>query len=260
MPIRFPKGSALRNRIVRVVSELQRLDLPPEHMELFHGDASAELKRLEDELDEVIFELYGLTVGEQDLIREKCSIGLDLFYQHHKGMALREVVQPPRDFGTLSDLPQSYEGLSAPLRAFLSPDTDEDGSLSAYLRTFLEAWNTELAPDGEFSWRVLSPPSGAPLLAVSFTTRYRNDQRPDDSPEHNAWSDVLAGLQQDSLIPARASRIFIDNFFRHVSDQEILFIKRNERRFWTRTAAREDAESALTHLMNLEDGVLGDRE
>src|SRR3984893_11567404 len=51
---------------------------------------------------------------------------------------------------------------------------------------------------------------------------------------------------------ARSSRIFIDTFFRHVGNQEILFIKRNEQRFWTRTAAREDAESTLTHLMHQE--------
>jgi hypothetical protein len=54
-------------------------------------------------------------------------------------------------------------------------------------------------------------------------------------------------------VHADSSRIFIDTFFRGVSECEILFIKRNERRFWTRTAAREDAESALTYLMNRED-------
>jgi hypothetical protein len=70
----------------------------------------------------------------------------------------------------------------------------------------------------------------------------------------------LAHLHQHSLVHAGTSRIFIDTFFRHVSDREILFIKRNERRFWTRTAAREDAESALTHLMNLEDVIPGGRQ
>jgi hypothetical protein len=44
-----------------------------------------------------------------------------------------------------------------------------------------------------------------------------------------------------------------------VTDREILFIKRNERRFWTSTAAREDAESALTHLMNVEDALSGEK-
>lgn len=72
-----------------------------------------------------------------------------------------------------------------------------------------------------------------------------------------AISDVLDELKEHSLIPWGTSQVFIDTFFRYVSDREILFIKRNERRFWTHTSAREDAESALTHLMNLEEGVAG---
>lgn len=72
------------------------------------------------------------------------------------------------------------------------------------------------------------------------------------------WSGVLTHLPQHSLVHAGSSRIFIDTFFRYVSDREILFIKRNERRFWTRTAAREDAESALTHVMNLEESAPGE--
>jgi hypothetical protein len=242
MPICFPKDAELRNRIIRVVGELEQLDLLPAGMELLGGASHIDLLRLEADLDEAIFDLYGLTVAERDLIREKCSVGLDLFYQHHKGKALQEVIQPARSFGTLSDLSPRDEGMPA------------------YLRTFLEAWNSELAPNGEFAWRVLSPPSHAPLLAVSFTTRYRNHPLPIESRGHDpaGWSGLLANLNQDSLVHAATSRIFVDTFFRYVSDREILFIKRNERRFWTRTAAREDAESALTHLMNLEDGAPGD--
>src|ERR1035437_4882341 len=244
MPICLPQDLKLRERIVRIVSQLQQLDLQSANSGLFQHATTDDLRKLEDGLDEAIFDLYGLTVVERELIRDKCSIGLDLFYQHHKGNALREVIQPARSFGTFSDLSQTEDGLSA------------------YLRTFLEAWNAELAPDGELDWRVLSPPSCAPLLAVCFTTRYKKDERPTGLPENQAeaWSGVLAHLHQHSLVHAGTSRIFIDTFFRHVSDREILFIKRNERRFWTRTAAREDAESALTHLMNLEDVIPGGRQ
>ena len=56
----------------------------------------------------------------------------------------------------------------------------------------------------------------------------------------------------------RSPRFFIDTFFRYVGDREIIFIKRNEQRFWTRTAAREDVELALTYLLNREDAALGD--
>ena len=100
----------------------------------------------------------------------------------------------------------------------------------------------------------MSPPSHAPLLAVRFTTRYKNGRpvKRLEAPDSASWASVLADLQKHALVPGTA-RIFVDTFFRYVSDREILFIKRNERRFWTRTAAREDAESALAHLMNLED-------
>src|SRR6266508_3788420 len=241
MRICFPKDVKLRNRIGRIVEELQQLNVQSPNFGLFQESSTGELRELEKKLDEAIFDLYGLTAGERDLIRDRCSIGLDLFYQHQKGQALQEVVQPTQRSGTLSDVSQPEDGLSA------------------YLRTFLEVWNTELAPDGEFAWRVISPPSRAPLLAVSFTTRYKGHRHPraaDADPA--AWSNILAHLQQNSLVQSGASSIFIDTFYRYVSDRDILFIKRNERRFWTHTAAREDAESTLTHLMNLEVGIPGD--
>ena len=243
MPICFPKDINLRNRIVRVVAELQQLDMQSANFGLFRHATTTDPRRLEEELDAAIFDLYELTVAERDLIHEKCSIGLDLFYQHHNGEALREVIRPTRNFGTLSDVSQAKDGLTA------------------YLRTFLEAWNPELAPDGELDWRVLSPPSHAPLLAVCFATRYKRE-KPLATCQTTTFRRGPASwrsLQHDSLVHGGSSRIFIDTFFRHVSDRDIVFIKRNERRFWTRSAAREDAESTLTHLMNLEDVVSGDR-
>jgi hypothetical protein len=241
MPISFPQDIKLRNRIIRIVEQLQQVDVRSAGFLLFQGTAIPDLVELEAKLDGAIFDLYGLTAAERDLVQDKCSTGLDLFYEHHKGQALRAVVQPRRSFGTWSSLPRT-----------------EDAGLPAYLRTFLEFWNAELPPDSEFSWSVVSPPSSAPLLAVRFTTRYKSQDltaAPIDASA--AWSGVLADLQKHSLIPWGTSRIFIDTFFRYVSDREILFIKRNERRFWTPASAREDAESALTHLMNLEEGVAG---
>ncbi len=251
MPIRLPRDVKLRNRIARIVKQLQQLTVPTAARDLLeqknareHRTCANDLRRLEDELDAAIFELYELSPAERDAIRETCSMGLDLFYRYHNGDALREVAQPSRSVGTFSDL----------------PGTGDD--LSAYLRIFLEIWNAELAPDAELAWRILSPPSGAPLLAVSFTTRYIQDASPAalSNTDAEAWSNVLTHLHQDSHVRGGSSRIFIDTFFRYVGDREILFIKRNERRFWTRTAAREDAESALAHLMNLKDVGSGGQE
>ena len=95
-------------------------------------------------------------------------------------------------------------------------------------------------------------------MAVSFTTHYKNVGVPKNNDDYaQAWRAVLAKLDQSSLTHTNSSRIFTDSFFRYVSESEILFIKRNERQFWTRTAAREDAKSALTYLMNSADTARG---
>jgi len=86
---------------------------------------------------------------------------------------------------------------------------------------------------------------------MSFTAHYKSDAVSQlGKDDTQAWREVLATLDRVSLGQVERSKIFVDSFFRYVSDTEILFIKRNERRFWSRTAAREDAESALTFLMN----------
>jgi hypothetical protein len=233
MPILLPEGGELRERLVKIVGQLQTLDFGPNNLPLGSAQALGQLPALERQLDDAVFDLYQFSPGERDLVREMCNMGLDLFYRKESSDALRTVVRPEYDAGTIADLAQGDDGLPS------------------YLRAFIKIWNSELDADSEFHWRVLSPPSGAPLIAVSFTAHYKNDPVSKNSNDDAlAWREVLARLDRGSLNQVDGSRIFIDSFFRYVSETEILFIKRNERRFWSRTAAREDAESALTFLMN----------
>jgi hypothetical protein len=233
MPIAFPEKAELRERIVKIVTQLQTLDIGSNNSLFGSAQALNQLPELERQLDDAVFDLYMLSPGERDLIREMCDTGLDLFYRKENSEALRTVDRPQQDAGTIATLRQADDGLPS------------------YLRTFLKIWNAELEADSEFRWHVLSPPSGAPLIAVSFTAQYKSDAVSQlSSDEAQAWREVLATLDRVSLSPVERSRIFMDSFFRYVSDTEILFIKRNERRFWSRTAAREDAESALTFMMN----------
>ena len=235
LPIVFPRTPKLRDRIVRLVEELRGLDLAPGGMELRGLAAQRRLPELEDELDEAILDLYELNPAERDLVREMCMVGLDLFYLNHESDAVMEVVRLARNSGTIADVAQAEDGLAA------------------YLRVFLEWWNAELAPDGEFAWRVLSPPSGAPLLAVSFETRYPgNASAPFDTANDAAWQEVLEKLAKYAHVSAGSSRIFTDTFFRVATEREILIVKRNERRFWTKSAAREDAEAATVSAMRLQ--------
>ena len=237
MPIRFPANAGLRDRIVRVVTELQNLDLNPQGMALGGTAVQGRIPKLERELDDAVFDLYQFNAAERDLVYELCTIGLDLFYQKQNSKAVGEVARPNRSVGTLVDVSNAKAGLPA------------------YLRVFLESWKRELGADGELVWRVLSPPSQAPLLAVSFAIYDKDAPQPNDGDKDD-WLNVLAKLEQSSLIPTSGSRVFVDTFFRYVGDQELLFVKRNEQRFWSLTAAREDAESTLTYLMNQEDKAL----
>jgi hypothetical protein len=212
-------------------------------LELAGVGAQMRLPKLEHQLNEAIFDLYGLNAAERDLVRDMCSLGLDLFYRHEKSDALQEVSRPETSTGVLADVKVAKDGLGA------------------YLRTFLEVWNHELEPDREFAWRVIVPTSRAPLLMVRFTIRYKNNELVTSAAgEANEWHKILAKLGRDSRTRSDTSRIFVDTFFRYVSSREILFIKRNEQRFWTQTAAREDAGSALAYLMNLETAAQAGKE
>lgn len=243
MPICFPEDKHLRNRILDVVNELRKSTVISADEGLFqnistnaHTKSAEQIQELEKDLDSAIFDLYGLTHAEREVVLDMCSMGLDLFYEHKNGLALSKVDLPEQEYGTFSQVSNANAGLAA------------------YLQTFLGIWNQELAPDGEFEWRILSPSTNAPLIAVSFVTRYKNGSPPSEltGQQSLTWSSLLRELDTYSVNPDCVSRIFVESFFRYVDDQQILFIKRNERRFWTRTAAREDAESALTHLMTVE--------
>jgi len=236
MPVSLPENAAQWVRITKLVEELQELELHPGGLELAGLAARRRLPGLERELDEAVFELYGLAESECDLVREMCSLGLDFFYRDHKSDAVKALAHPPRPWGTYADVAHS------------------NSVLDAYLRTFLQVWNAELEPDGELAWRVLSPPSGAPLLAVSFVTSFKN--KPVAAPadgDAEAWRKLLTKLEKDARLPAGSFSVFTDTFFRLIGEREMVFIKRNEARFWTRTTAREDAEAALVRLMQDEE-------
>ena len=60
-------------------------------------------------------------------------------------------------------------------------------------------------------------------------------------------------LNSASIQHEGSRRIFIDGVVRIVSETEIIVIKRNERRFWTASMAREDAEATVKQAMELQE-------
>lgn len=227
VPIRLPGDNLLRNRIVKIVDDL--------------SGNKYNLKKLEYALDEAIFDLYELSQPERDLIRDMCEVGLDFLYKGTKSNATAPIFEmmPPLSHGVLKDIPSFY---------------DKQSKIEGYLYAFLQIWNREIEPDGEFSWRIIPSDTKTSMLAVVFSTQQKN-VNPSNIPisDIDEWAKVLNILQDDLLTPYESSRIYIDGMMRAITDTDIIIIKRNETRLWTRSMAREDAEATLLQAINLQE-------
>lgn len=240
LPIRFPEDSELRQRIVQIVDKLQNLNpgslgiLTPEGQA--KTDISVRLTFLERELDEAIFDLYELSEPERDLILDMCETGLEFFYRHSQSHAVQPVeTYPTQTQGTIRDLSQQR---------------DIERGLEGYLYAFLDMWNDELEPDGEFRWQIVYPPH-SPMLAVVLTTQYKGSALPQVTTPAKEWPNVLEKIEKASNQKI-SQNIYLDGIVRKASDTEIFIIKRNERRLWTRSIAREDAEATLLQAIQLQ--------
>lgn len=194
-----------------------------------------------ERLDQAVCDLFGLTEAQRDLVNDFTQSTFDLFSNGVNSTALQTVNTALNPlFGTISCLPR------------LLPSQDE---LAAYLRTFLEIWNRELAPQGEFGWRVISP-ENIPMIAVVFTTQERGVPLADlPLVEEQGWDWVLETCEAALRQPI-SRRIYVEGMIRAVTDTFIIIMKRDERRLWTRSMAREDAEAALLQAVNLQQQAL----
>ena len=246
LPVAFCKDRESQKQIVRIVSELQNLQ-PVPASDLGDLDTAtkrrtearmSKISRLEAELDEAIFDLYELNDAERDLVRDMCRYGLDFFYRRDKSIAVQPVTILQPSHGLFKDL----------------PDERAEG-LAGYLQVFLSQWNADLEPDGELAWEVIEGPVGSSVIAILFSTIDKGascSSAQQSAPQ--SWKDVLARVSKRSLVPVGARRtIYTDTFVRAVSEHEILIIKRNEARHWTRSMAREDADATIARAMQLAD-------
>jgi len=242
MPIKIPKqNSPLVQRIVSAVDSIRAWS-PSDTKILENIGPRDEFppKKLQDDLDEAIFDLFELSEPERDLIDDFVKYKFDLFSKGANSTVLERVRNGLKTFhGTIRDLPIQQ---------------DDQNELAGYLYTFLQIWNRELEPEGEFRWRVIRPPNVS-MLAVVFTTQTKNTSLPDISiSDQEEWIRILKRCDEALLQPI-SRRIYIDGIVRAVTDTDIFIIKRDERRLWTRSMAREDAEAALLQAMHLQAAV-----
>ncbi len=238
IPIRFPAKDSLRNQIIHIVDSLR--DYDPPIMSLHESEGVSEVKiqekrsRLQNELDQAIFELYKLNDSEINLVRDMCETILPYYYSPYKSAAGKPVLTKRllKPYGTIESLPEAIE-------------------LSEYLKIFIQSWISYLDEGTELGWQVYQPEQTDSMIAVVFSIQEKDKKNNVLSTyEIQCWDDVLSQLEKSLVHPFHSSRIYIEGMVRAVTDDFILIIKRNERRLWTRSMAREDAEATLVQAMN----------
>jgi type I restriction-modification system DNA methylase subunit len=227
MPVTFPKDEGLKNRIIQVVDKLRNYNPPA-------LESRVQIKRLEDELDEAVFELYMLTESECDLIRDRCQYDIDSFYNPDKEMFIE---CPSLRYGTRSSLPVQK---------------DKQKGLEGYLYVFLKSLNPELEEGKELGFQVICSPA-VPMIAVIFTAQRKGEEGRQDYSANDLreWGNLLRKLDHETRTHY-SRNIYIEGILRLVTNDQIVIIKRNEERLWTRSAAYEDVEAAFLQAMKKE--------
>jgi len=125
---------------------------------------------------------------------------------------------------------------------------DEDYSWMAnYVNIFCRRWNTYLDDSEEMRAEVHVGAHGN-MVAIEFYPADKEDSW-DLKPKHDSWGYVLEQIGNSLPQPRGTSQILLDGVVHAVSENGVIIIKRNEKRFWTRSLAREDADVTLCKRM-----------
>lgn len=239
IPLRLSLQAASSKRILSAVDKLRAVPVDDSIGPLFEHltatNRAATVRELEAELNEAVFDAFGLAADERTRVVEFCSLGLDLFYRGMKSDAVKPMTWPPGvpQYGRVDDL-----------------SDERMGKLAAYLKAFLAAWEPNLREQsGRFRWRVVRPDDPSAMAVMFETEAVDEPLTPPTMDDKDAWNDAIQRLQATARHPVSARQLYVDGLVRIVTDTDILICKRNEQRLWTASAALEDAEATMLMMM-----------
>lgn len=222
LPIVVDRENPANEKVLSVVDRLRNYHPPQQDGMHLQGLSQAEIEaqqlKWERELDEAIYELYGFTDEQIDLIKDCCEVTLPYYYKPFKSTAATPAINN-----------NDYSGISA------------------YINIFCRRWNAYLNNDEEMRVQ-LHFSTHNNILALEFFPADRDDPW-DINPKNGAWGYILEQTGQELPQPMSASKILLDGLVHVVSSNGIIIIKRNEKRFWTRSLAREDADITICKAM-----------
>ena len=223
LPIVLDKSNPATKKLITIVENLR--EYHPKKQGLLHLNSPPEeiiaiqRREWEKQLDEAVFELYGLNDEQRDLIHDFCEVTLPFFYQ------------PFDSVGTVRAV-----------------ENDNLSLIKEYIDIFCRRWSPYLGNDEEMQAEVYTGAHDN-MLAIEFYPADRGDNH-DLRVNKNEWSVLLDQIGESLPQPMGVSQIILDGFVHVVSDSGIILIKRNEKRFWTRSLAREDADATICKRMN----------
>lgn len=222
LPVIFERTNPATEKIISIVTKLRNYH--PQKRDIIHPDEiPAEViyeqrRQLETELDNAVFELFGLNEEEKDLIRDLCEVTLPFYYT------------PLESRGSMPAVVKN-----------------DYTWIEKYVQVFCKRWNVFLRKDEEMRAEIHVGTHGN-MVAVEFFPSDKGDSW-DLKPKNDKWGYILEQIGKNLPHPPGASQIIMDGVVHVVSDNGIIIIKRNEKRFWTRSMAREDADAGICKRM-----------
>lgn len=215
LPLRLDRDHPSTERIVTAVEQLPYAALLK--TQLSNTPALHDVAPILAVLDEAISDLFEMTAAEHDLVND--------FWAARQPTGTAAVALSPNG-------------------------TQDQVELSRYLDVFRTAWRPQLAEDTELDRQLWQDPR-AEIIAAVFETRHAGEPAAEVHQDEDAWSAVLKRYNL-VLHETQAGGLLTYGMVRAVTDSAIVIVKRNERRLWSPTAAREDAEATIAQVMNLQ--------
>lgn len=197
----------------------------------------------EKQLDEAVFDFYYLTNAEKDLIRDRCEYEIDAYYKNYESKAFLNVSGLNTYLsGAQIDLPQNLANATG---------------IEQYLGAFYETIRPLLKPNSLLHHTLVRSKGldhermeWSDAIAAIFFITQAGESPSSQQDIIKDWSDAAKFIISHSKIEI-SEAIYVEQFLRLVSEKHLVIVKRNERRLWSRTAAREDANALFTQSLSL---------
>ncbi|HNW99764.1 MAG TPA: N-6 DNA methylase [Candidatus Cloacimonadota bacterium] len=181
-------------------------------------DIDQQRKQWELELDKAVYHLYGFTESEIELILDFCEVTLPFINNPERSIGVKKAVS-----------------------------NNDCSWVHEYAERFAQRWQPYLN-ENEVMRADMHIGASGNMLALEFYPADSGDNW-NLKPKEDSWGKLMEEIGNNLQIPMGTSQMLLDGIVYSISSNAIIIIKRNEKRFWTRSLAREDAEATLTKSM-----------